>query len=140
MKYEIIEHVGAVAGIEKMCVHVEITSHSACSSCSARMACGMSESATKSVDVYTSRAAEFMVGDAVVVGVKKSMGITAVILAYVVPLVFLVTSLVIGLSLVATSEGFVALASLLSVAIYYLGLYLLRDKIESKIQFSITKK
>ena len=140
MKCETIEHIGTVAGIEGMCVRVEITSHSACSSCSARMACGMSESATKSIDVYTNRGAEFHVGDVVVVGVKKSMGITAVVLAYVVPLVFLVVSLVIGLSLFEKSEGMVALASLFSVVIYYVGLYLLRDKIESKIQFSITKK
>jgi len=140
VKSEIIKHIGTVTSIESRCVCVEITSHSACSSCNVRMACGMSESAAKNVDVHTDKASDFSVGDTVVVGVKKSIGITAVILAYVVPIIFLVTSLIIGLSLFEQNEGLVAISSLISVAVYYVGLYLLKDKIDNKIQFSITKE
>lgn len=135
-----IKHTGVVKNIEKGRVRVEIISHSACSSCRARVACGMSESATKIIDVYTQQYLEFTVGDSVRVGITKKMGVTSLFLAYVIPLLLLILSLIIGIVILEQSQGVVALMSLFMVGIYYAILYLLRDKIEDKIKFSITKE
>lgn len=119
-------------------VHVAIVASSACHSCSARQMCGMSESQEKIIDVHTSEAETFQVGDTVRVGEEKRMALRAVLVAYVGALVVLVGLLVLLIALGA-SEGVAALTSLAGVAIYYGGVYLARRKIEHTIYFTITK-
>lgn len=111
-----IEHSGVVERTERDTVYVRITSHSACGSCKAREACGLAEAQDKIVVVKSPDAAQFAVGEQVMVGVRRSAGAVAVILAYV---------------------G--ALAALGAVGVYYCVLWLFRHKIEHTIHFSITK-
>ncbi len=63
-----ITHPGVVRSVEPGIVRVAIVANSACHSCRARQACGMSESAEKMVDVETSDYARYAAGDAVTVG------------------------------------------------------------------------
>lgn len=111
-----IEHSGVVERTERDTVYVRITSHSACGTCKAREACGLAEAQDKIVAVKSPDAAQFAVGEQVIVGVRRSAGAVAVILAYV---------------------G--ALAALGAVGVYYCVLWLFRHKIEHTIHFSITK-
>ncbi|MEG0788888.1 MAG: SoxR reducing system RseC family protein [Alistipes sp.] len=134
-----IEHIGVVKSVGNGRVCVEITSHSACGSCSARAACGMSESETKIIDVYTPQAADYIAKEQVTVSVGRAMGATAVILAYVVPFVFLLAVLILA-SFLAISEGIAAISALAAVIIYYGILFLFRHKIENKIHITITKQ
>ena len=78
-----IEHSGVVERTERDTVYVRITSHSACGSCKAREACGLAEAQDKIVVVKSPDAAQFAVGEQVMVGVRRSAGAVAVILAYV---------------------------------------------------------
>ena len=78
-----IEHSGVVERTERDTVYVRITSHSACGSCKAREACGLAEAQDKIVAVKSPDAAQFAVGEQVIVGVRRSAGAVAVILAYV---------------------------------------------------------
>ena len=78
-----IEHSGVVERTERDTVYVRITSHSACGSCKAREACGLAEAQDKIVVVKSPDAAQFAVGEQVIVGVRRSAGAVAVILAYV---------------------------------------------------------
>lgn len=134
-----IWHSGVVDRIEGRKVVVRITSRSACGSCAARQACGLAEATEKLVDVYTDRAAEYAAGDAVEVGVKKNIGGKAVALAYGGALVVLIAALVLSIVVLGLTEGVAILVTVGAVALYYAVLWLMRDKIEHTIQFSITK-
>ncbi len=135
---DIIEHSGTV---ERTCegrVFVRITSNSACGSCSAKSACGMAEAQDKIIEVATERAADFAAGDVVMVGVKRNVGMMSVALAYGGALVVLLAVLF-GAVAVGFSEGVAALLSIAGVVAYYGVLWLLRRRIEHKIQFTIQK-
>lgn len=135
---EHIEHRGRIESIDANLVRVKIVANSACSSCSSRKACGMSESTEKIVEVKTRSAAEFEVGEEVLVTVKRKVGLWAVAVAYVAPLVVLVAILVVA-SFLGVSEGRAALGSLVGVAIYYLLLWAFGGRISEKVDFNILK-
>ena len=135
---ELIEHSGVVERTERDTVYVRITSRSACGTCKAREACGLAEAQDKIVVVTTPEAGQYAVGGAVMVGVRRSAGIRAVVLAYVGALVVLLAVLV-GAILAGLSEGLSALAAIAGVGVYYFVLWLFRRKIEHTIQFTITK-
>ena len=132
-----IEHSGVVERTERDTVYVRITSHSACGTCKAREACGLAEAQDKIVAVKSPDAAQFAVGEQVMVGVRRSAG--AVILAYVGALAVLLAVLVAAIAVLGWSEGRGALAALVAVGVYYCVLWLFRHKIEHTIHFSITK-
>ena len=119
-----------------MCVDIEVME--ACGSCASRKACAMGSSEKREVVVYTADAKDYLVGEVVKVGAKRSLGLSAVLLCYVVPLVVLVATLAMAIS-VGLSEGISALISLGSTAIYYGILYLFRNKISRKVIFIIDK-
>lgn len=136
----IIEHGGVVSRVEGDRVFVRITSQSACGSCKAREACGLAEAQEKIVEVTTPGAGHhFAAGQSVTVGVRRSAGAVAVILAYVGALAVLLAVLAAGIACLGWSEGSSALAALAAVGLYYCVLWLFRHKIEHTIHFSITK-
>lgn len=89
-----IEHSGVVERTERDTVYVRITSHSACGSCKAREACGLAEAQDKIVVVKSPDAAHYAAGEKVMVGVRRSAGAVAVILAYVGALAVLLAVLI----------------------------------------------
>lgn len=100
-----IEHSGVVERTERDTVYVRITSHSACGTCKAREACGLAEAQDKIVAVKSPDAAQFAVGEQVMVGVRRSAGAVAVILAYVGALAVLLAVLVAAIAVLGWSEG-----------------------------------
>lgn len=134
-----IEHSGVVERTGEGVVFVKITSSSACGSCSARQACGLSEAQEKIVEVHTPEASSYAAGQPVTVGVRRRAGVAAVLLAYVGALAVLLAVLFAGIGLAGWSEGVSALAALGAVALYYGGIGLFRRRIEHTIQFTITK-
>ncbi len=134
-----IEHSGEVVRVDGTRVSVRIEAQGACVTCRAREACGMGESKEKIVEVYTPHAAQFGVGEAVTVGVARRMGVTAVVLAYVVPFFFLIGALAFSAAL-GIAETIAAVTALGAVAAWYLLLWLGRRKVENTIHFTITKR
>ncbi len=134
-----IQHIGTVAEVSAKQVVVRITSRSACGSCAARAACGLAEAQEKLIEVRTADAARYAVGDEVMVGVKPYIGAKAVGLAYVGALVVLILALVLSVGVFGVSEGVGVLITLAAVALYYGALWLVKDKIEHTIQFTINK-
>ena len=84
-----ISHTGKITGITPEFTTVEIVSSSACSSCHAKGLCGMSEDKIKTIMVPTDPYASYSVGDEVNVLLKKTMGLKAVWISYVIPLAIL---------------------------------------------------
>lgn len=138
-KQKPIEHVGVVKAVEGDMVLVEIVAESACASCAARSACGMSESTQKQIEVHTREASNYAVGERCVVSVERAAGLKAVVLAYCMPLVVMLVALV-ACSMAGLSDGVAAVAALGVVAVYYFGVRLLRSKIETNIIFKIKKQ
>ena len=135
-----VKHCGEVIRIEGNSVFVRMTVNSACSACHAKGVCGVSESTEKIVEVETASAADFNIGESVEVALlSDSMGAKSVVLAYVVPFLVL-TLMLVGSLMMGAGEGVAALSALGGVAIYYVVLHLLRDKVKNKIKFIIIKQ
>jgi Positive regulator of sigma E activity len=142
MSKERIEHEGTVIAVDKDYISVEILNKSACAACHAKGVCGASEQSVKVVEVaqdITTLACDFQVGERVNVVMSSSMGVTAIWLCYVVPLIVLMASILI-LSKCGVGELAVGLVSLGVVAVYYFGVYLFRNKISKIFTFSIEKQ
>lgn len=137
-KSEHIEHQGRIESIDANLVRVRIVSNSACGTCAARKACGMSESTEKIIEVVTLSASEFSVGEEVVVSIRRKVGLWAVAMAYVAPLIVLVVVLI-AASMFGLDEGVAAVGAMGGVAIYYLLLWLFGGRISEKVSFTIYK-
>ncbi len=134
-----IEHKGTVALVGRNFVRVDIEVMEACGSCASRKACAMGQGTTREIMVYTDEAQNYSVGEIVNVTAKQSLGLIAVVLCYVIPLVVLVGALAATISL-GCSEGISALISLGSIALYYAILYLFRNRIAKRVEFVIETK
>ncbi|MBR2061110.1 MAG: SoxR reducing system RseC family protein [Tidjanibacter sp.] len=132
----IVEHAGVVKAVEADRVEVEITVVSACGSCKSRSVCSMSEQAEKMVTVYTEMPEQYEVGQEVTVQMEQVMGIKAVIYAYVVPF-FIILAVLLVLMECGLGEVVSGLSSLGACALYYIGLWLFRHKLEKVMVFKI---
>ena len=90
------------------------------------------------MEVTTSDASQYHVGDSVRVLADTSVGFRASWYGYLLPLVLMVVALVTVLN-VSGSEGTAALSSLGILIPYYICLYLLRGKLKRRLSFSIEK-
>ena len=133
-----IEHKGTVALVGRNFVRVDIEVMEACGSCASRKACAMGQGTTREIMVYTDDAQNYSIGEVVNVTARQSLGLIAVLFCYVVPLVVLVGSLAVAVSL-GCSEGVAALISLGATALYFLLLAFLRKRISRKVVFTINK-
>ena len=138
-KKDEIAHEGRIVEINPEFTTVEILSSSACASCHAKGLCGMSEEEKKLIMVPTDPYTVYEEGEIVDVMTKKSMGLKAVWISYVIPLVILLI-LILSLSSVIGNEAYVGLAAIAGVALYYFVIWLLRDKLESEFVFYIEEK
>ncbi len=135
-----IKHCGEVVRVAEDKVWVRMTVNSACSGCHARAVCGVDESKDKIVEVATSDAAAYSVGESVEVALEsRSVGAKSVFLAYVVPF-FVLLIVLVGLTAFGVSEGVAALSAIVGVGLYYVVLWLMNSKIEKTIKFIITKQ
>lgn len=142
MAKERIEHDGTVIAVDKDYISVELLSKSACAACHAKGVCGASDEAVKVVEVaqdITTLTEDYQVGEKVNVVMTPSMGIQAIWLAYVIPLIVLLTSVLV-FHLCKAGELAMGLGSLGIVAVYYFGVWLFRNKISRIFIFSIEKQ
>ena len=135
---EEIGHAGRITEISPDCITVEIVSESACGACHAAGLCGLSEVSRKTVQVPFTLG-DWQVGQEVQVNLRASMGLKAVGIAYIGPLVVLMT-VVLALGALGVGELACGLAGIAAAALYYLCIYLLRDKIGKEYSFYIKEK
>ena len=138
-KKDSIAHDGIIVEITPDFTTVEILSSSACASCHAKGLCGMSEEEKKLIMVPTDPYTVYSEGQQVKVMTKKSMGLKAVWISYVIPLLILLI-LILSLSPVIGNEAYVGLVAIAGVALYYFVIWLLRNKLESEFVFYIEEK
>lgn len=131
-----IRHEGVIDSIEGQKVTVRILQVAACSGCHASRICRAAESKVKLVDVNMTGAEKLSVGQTVTVVAGERMGITAVLLAFGLPLLFLMVALIVTVTLTG-SEKMGAIVSLAVLIPYYVVLYLCRNWIKKDFGFRI---
>lgn len=134
-----IAHAGKVLEVTPEFTTVEIIASSACSSCHAKGLCGMSEEQEKIIMLPTNGFDDFKVGDEVQVLTKMTMGLKAVWISYVIPLIILMI-FILSLSPVFNNEYLCGLTAVAAVALYYFGIWLFRDRLSSEFVFYIKAK
>ena len=137
-KKKSVDHKGTIVEITEGNIKVEIINKSMCAACHAKGFCTTGDTKDKVVDVAYYNNGEFSVGDTVVVTMKRSMGFKAVWISYVIPLLILLIFLL-TLHSLGFGELLAGLASVLAVGVYYLMVYLLRDRISTDFVFTIAK-
>ena len=138
-KRNVVDHEGVVTSITPTDICVEILNKSMCAACHAKSACTMSDMSVKQIQVRRTLKDDFQVGEEVLVVMKKSLGLRAVWISYVVPLIILMI-LLLSLPYLNFSELASGLIAALGVCIYYIGVYLFRDKLAKEFTFAIEKK
>lgn len=134
-----IKHSGIIDKIDDDCIKVRIVQMSACSSCNAAHLCQASEKKEKIVDVYDfSSHTDYKVGDTVTVTASSQIGMNAVLVAFGVPFLILV-SVVFIVSRITDEEPFMALAGICALIPYYILMYILRHRFREKFSFKIEK-
>ena len=131
-----IKHAGVVDGVEGECVRVRILQSSACSACKVASHCNASETKEKIIEVQVADADRYQRGDSVIVVADTAVGFHASLYGYLLPLILMVVSLVAVLK-ITQSEGYAAMSALGILIPYYIGLYLLRNKLRNKLSFSL---
>lgn len=131
-----IKHNGVVDGVEEGCVRVRILQSSACSACKVAAHCNASETKEKIIEVQVADADRYQRGDSVIVVADTAVGFRASLYGYLLPLILMVVSLVAVLK-ITQSEGYAAMSALGILIPYYIGLYLLRNKLRNKLSFSL---
>ena len=131
-------HQGTVKEIKNNMLFIEIERHAACAGCHAKNSCTSFNKKEEIITISTNESGRFQVGEFVQVGLRKSTGAKAVVIAYLFPF------LVLALGLFGTY--YITKNELLSVCIAFVGTtlyYLLIKRIDSKLKqhftFSVNK-
>ncbi|MBO7200155.1 MAG: SoxR reducing system RseC family protein [Bacteroidales bacterium] len=132
-----VSHKGVVVAVDGRRLKVQIESVSACAACHAKGMCTLSDKEEKLIDIEMPNGMEKKVGDVVTVVVTQQRGMQAVVLAYILPAIVVILSLVGLLNIV--SEPAAIILSLLSLAVYYILLYLFRNRISSKFVMTLAE-
>jgi len=132
-----VEHKGVVEKVDGAMVRVGFAAQSACSGCHAKGTCSLSEVDAKFVEVKND-SMELNVGDSVDIILQQRQGFRALWLGYVLPFLIMVTSLIVVVA-ITDREGLAGLIGISVLVPYYLGLYILRDRVREKFEFKIRK-
>ena len=134
---ESINHNGIIEKIDGGTVYVRIIQQSACSGCHAKSMCTASESKEKIIEV-PDNSAKYHTNEEAHLCDLSSLGLQAVLLAFVFPLIIVFAAIVTGTSM-QWEETTSGLTGLLLLVPYYCILYFLRDKLKKRFIFTLKK-
>ena len=131
-----IKHLGIVENIQGSHLSVRIVQTSACAACSAKGHCSSADSKDKIIDITDAAADSYQTGERVMVIGETSMGMMAVLLAFVLPFLLLIFSLFLLMALME-NELYAALLSLAILIPYYFILWLNKTRLKQQFSFTI---
>lgn len=131
---ETIQHQGVVEQTGTTTCVVRILQQAACGGCAVKQLCKSSESKEKLVEASLC-GTSVHVGQQVMVEGTVRQGLRAVCIAYVAPLLGMVILLFGASALWGEDVG--ALLALLFLAVYYVGLYLCRGRLNGSFRFHV---
>lgn len=134
---DLIQHQGIIEKIEKHKVFVRIEQKAACNACHARSACIASDKKEKIIEIDDT-SGTYTANEPVIVSAHSSVGLYAVIIAFMIPLILVILAFIIGINQ-SGSEGIGGLVGLFILFPYYFILYIFREKLKKKCVFSLSK-
>lgn len=140
MKEDCVEQKGIVIKKQEDKVIVKIEQKSTCSSCHARGACTSLDKKDKEIEIKTKDTQNYNIGDEVIITISTKLGMKAVFIAFVLPLILLVIALFLSIKLFSLTQSLSALVSLLVVAAYYVLLYKQNLFLSKEFNFLIKEK
>ena len=140
-----IKHDGIVIAVNgDGTVLVRIVQTSACAACKAKAMCASAESKEKEILALfvgeEAKRQDIKLGDEVVVMVQQKMGWKAILLAYMLPFIVMMTVVAIGNGLLGIREEVIGTAALCAMGVYYIVLGFFKDKIQKDFSFTARKK
>lgn len=139
MEPNVTTHQGVVNKVADRIIWVKIAMSDACGHCAGKGACQMLNATERLVEVPLERHdPDFSVGERVNIKLLTHSGLKAVFYAYLLPAILMMTCVAI-LYLFHAGEGLTALAAIGSLAVYYMLLYIFREKINRKFSFKVEK-
>jgi Positive regulator of sigma E activity len=132
-----IQHKGIIEKIEHHCIYVRIVQQSACAGCHVKSICPGVDSVTKIIEIEDD-SGRFKLNEQVLICGHYSIGMQAVWLAFIVPLLLIVSVAVIG-TILSGNEIIGGLLGLFMLLPYYIIIYLTQDKLKKKLVFTLSK-
>lgn len=132
-----IDHIGVIEKIEGIHIFIKIVQQSACAGCHAKGICAASDSQDKTIEI-TDYSNTYNVNDRVIVYGQIAMGLQAVLLAFVIPLIIILAVIIIG-NIFQWNDAFSGLTGFLTLIPYYVILYSFREKLKKKFVFTLKK-
>ncbi|MBT8178035.1 MAG: SoxR reducing system RseC family protein [Flavobacteriaceae bacterium] len=129
-------HSGVVSEIHGRSIIVSLDKDVHCESCSAKGACGVSDSTTKEVEIIDSQES-FALNEPVKVILKKDLGQKAVFWAYIFPFLLMLLTLVTASLFFA--EWIAGLLALLILIPYYTAVYAFKNYFRKTFRISILR-
>lgn len=129
-----ISHEGVIERFTSKGATVRIAQSSACHQCKIASACHSSEVKEKFIDVTGLYEGRYKVGDTVTVLAAESIGMKAVLYAFVMPIVIML-AFIFTTKFMGGSEILMGVVGIASLIPSYLILYLLRNHFEKTIIF-----
>ena len=132
----VIEHSATVTAVDGETVMVEIASRSACATCCLKDGCGIFNCRLHSLQIYSPTPERYQPGQTVMVVIAESRGWAAVLFAYVLPLILVLSTLAVTWIFTA-DETAAAIYSLTILIPYYLVLRLFHKSFTRHFSFKI---
>ncbi len=127
-----------VKEVQDTYIIAEIVVQSACAACHAKGACGVSERKQEKLKIDLPNPEIFTVGEVVSVEMKQTLGMKAVVIAYLFPFIVLALGLFVTYAL--TKQELISVGvSFGLTAIYYFIISKLKDKFEKEFVFTVKK-
>jgi len=135
---QLIEHRGVINKIEDHLIEVLIVQESACSECHAKGTCMAADKQEKLIEVESADKS-FKVGETVVLFGRESIGLQAVLLAFVLPFVLILITLLVlqAVAMNETVSGVIAVSVLIP---YYVVLSFFNKRLKTKFKFEIKRE
>ena len=140
MREDCVEQKGIVIKKQEDKLVVKIEQKSTCSSCHARGACTSLDKKDKEIKITTKDVENYSIGDEVIITISTKLGMKAVLIAFVLPLILIVLALFLSIKIFSLSQSLSALISLVVLSAYYFFLYKQNLFLSKQFNFTIKEK
>jgi sigma-E factor negative regulatory protein RseC len=135
---ETVRQSATVLRVEASTIEVEVCRPEACAACKARGVCSEGGGAGKRMTLVNDGQG-YAVGERITLVLRRSAGLKAVVIAYLVP-VFLIVGALLAFQAAQVRDTVAALATLGMVGLYFLSVRLLRGRIDRGMTIEIEKE
>ncbi len=128
-----------ITSINNNIITLSVNNCSACSGCSAKKYCGLSESTDKKITTYVKSPNQYHIGEKVDISIDLLQGIRAIVYSYLIPLILMVLTIIVT-HLSKFSDVICGISGIIILIPYYFGLFLAKNRIKLNSRFIISKK